>query len=38
VTIQQLKPWQVAFLAISGWIHRQQQEALDYLRAENAVL
>jgi len=32
------QPWQLYIAIIAGWIHRQQQEAIDYLRAENRVL
>ncbi len=33
-----LQPWQLLLLIIAGWINRHQQEALEYLRAENQVL
>ena len=33
-----LQPWQLYVAIIAGWIHRQQQEAIDYLRTENRVL
>ena len=33
-----LRPWQLYFLILAGWIHRQQQEVIDYLRTENQVL
>ena len=33
-----LQPWQLMLIIIAGWINRQQQEVIDYLRAENAVL
>lgn len=32
------QPWQLYIAIIAGWIHRQQQEAIDYLRTENRVL
>ena len=33
-----LKPWQFMLLTLAGWINRGQQEAVEYLRAENQVL
>ena len=33
-----LKPWQLYVVIIAGWINRQQQEAIEYLRTENRVL
>ena len=33
-----LKPWQFMLLTLAGWINRSQQEAIEYLRAENQVL
>jgi hypothetical protein len=33
-----LKPWQFALIAIGGWINREQQEVIEYLRTENSVL
>ena len=33
-----LRPWQLYFLILAGWIHRQQQEVIEYLRTENQVL
>ena len=30
-----LQPWQLYVVIIAGWIHRQQQEAIEYLRTEN---
>jgi len=33
-----LRPWQLYVAIIAGWIHRQQQEAIEYLRTENRVL
>lgn len=33
-----LQPWQLYFLILAGWIHRQQQEAINHLRIENQVL
>ena len=33
-----LQPWQFFILIVAGWINRQQQEVIEYLRAENQVL
>ena len=33
-----LQPWQLYVAIIAGWIHRQEQEAIEYLRTENRVL
>src|SRR5437762_10580337 len=33
-----LQPWQLLFLILAGWVQRQQQEAIEYLRTENQVL
>ena len=33
-----LHPWQLYLVILSGWIHRQQQEVIEYLRTENQVL
>ena len=33
-----LQPWQLYVAIIAGWIHRQQQKAIEYLRTENQVL
>ena len=33
-----LQPWQVYFVILAGWINRQQQEVIEYLRTENQVL
>ena len=33
-----LQPWQLMLIIIAGWINRQQQEVIEYLRTENAVL
>jgi hypothetical protein len=32
------QPWQLFCIIIGGWIHRQQQQVIDYLRTENQVL
>ena len=31
-------PWHFIVMAISGWMNRQQQEVIDYLREENRIL
>ncbi len=34
-----LQPWQLILIILAGWINRQQQqEVIEYLRTENAVL
>lgn len=33
-----LQPWQLFVMIIASWINRQQQEVIEYLRTENAVL
>jgi hypothetical protein len=33
-----LQPWQLLLLIVAGWINRQQQQVIDYLRTENQVL
>jgi hypothetical protein len=33
-----LRPWQLYLFVLAGWINRQQQEVIDYLRTENRVL
>src|SRR6516162_11662262 len=33
-----LQPWQLLFLILAGWVNRQQQEVIEYLRTENQVL
>jgi transposase InsO family protein len=32
------QPWQLCFVVLAGWVNRQLQEAIEYLRAENRVL
>jgi transposase InsO family protein len=32
------QPWQLLVLILAGWINRQQQEIIEYLRTENQVL
>ncbi len=31
-------PWQLLLLCLAGWVNREQQAAIDYLRTENTVL
>ena len=33
-----LQPWQLFLVIVAGWIDRQQQEVIEYLRTENQVL
>ena len=33
-----LQPWQLYVVILAGWIHRQQQDVIEYLRTENQVL
>ncbi|MEO2034474.1 MAG: phage integrase SAM-like domain-containing protein, partial [Planctomycetaceae bacterium] len=33
-----LHPWQMLLLIIAAWMNRQQQDAIEYLRTENAML
>src|SRR6516165_7653434 len=33
-----LQPWQLLFLIVAGWVNRQQQQVIEYLRTENQVL
>jgi hypothetical protein len=33
-----LQPWQLFFMILAGWLNRQQEEAIEYLRTENQVL
>ena len=32
------KPWHFITVALAGWMNRQQQEAIEYLRTENRIL
>ena len=32
------QPWQLLLLILAGWVNRQQQKAIEYLRTENQVL
>jgi transposase InsO family protein len=33
-----LHPWQLLLLILAGWVNRQQQEVIEYLRTENQIL
>jgi putative transposase len=33
-----LQPWQLLLVILAGWVNRQQQQVIDYLRTENQVL
>ena len=33
-----VKPWTFFTVAIAGWMNRQQQQVIEYLRTENQVL
>ena len=33
-----LQPWQLMLIILASWVNRQQQEVIEYLRAENSVL
>jgi transposase InsO family protein len=33
-----LQPWQLLLAILAGWINRQQQEVIEYLRTENQIL
>ena len=33
-----LQPWQLYLVILAGWINRQQQQVIEYLRTENQVL
>jgi len=33
-----LQPWQLFLVILAGWMNRQQQEVIEYLRTENQVL
>src|SRR5260370_8956866 len=33
-----LEPWHLLFVILAGWVNRQQQEVIDYLRTENQIL
>jgi putative transposase len=33
-----LQPWQLLLLILAGWVNRQQQAVIEYLRTENHIL
>ena len=33
-----LQPWRLLFIILAGWVNEQQQQVIEYLRAENQVL
>jgi putative transposase len=33
-----LRPWNILFIGLTGWINRRQQETIEYLQTENHVL
>jgi hypothetical protein len=33
-----LQPWQLLLGVLAGWVHRQQQDVIEYLLVENRVL
>jgi len=33
-----LQPWQLFLVILAGWMNRQQQDVIEYLRTENQVL
>ncbi len=33
-----LQPWQLLLAILAGWVNRQQQQMIEYLRTENRVL
>jgi putative transposase len=33
-----MSPWHVVLVALAGWLNREQQKVIDYLKAENRVL
>ena len=33
-----LQPWQLMLIMLASWVNREQQEVIEYLRTENAVL
>ena len=33
-----LQPWQILLFTFAGWVNRQQQQAIEYLRTENQIL
>ena len=33
-----LQPWQLMLIILASWVNRQQEEVIEYIRSENAVL
>ena len=33
-----LQPWQLLLVILAGWINREQQAVVEYLRTENQIL
>jgi hypothetical protein len=33
-----MSPWHVVLVALAGWLHREQQKAIEYLKEENRAL
>src|SRR6266404_8123417 len=33
-----MQPWQLLFVILAGWVNRQQQQVIEYLRTENQIL
>ena len=33
-----LEPWHLLFIILAGWVNRQQQQVIEYLRTENQIL
>jgi putative transposase len=33
-----MSPWHVVLVALAGWLNREQQKVIDYLKEENRVL
>jgi hypothetical protein len=33
-----LQPWKLFFMILAGWVNREQQAVIEYLRTENQVL
>lgn len=33
-----IQPWQLFFMILAGWVNREQQAVIEYLRTENQVL
>jgi hypothetical protein len=33
-----LQPWHLLLFGLAGWVNRQQQNAIEYLRTENQIL